>query len=326
MTASPASSPVPTPPAVGIDVSKKTLDVALTDQPRTRSFPNTDEGHQALIQWLTPLQPSVLVVEATGGHEQPLLQALLDAQLPVALVNPGQVRHYAKARNILAKTDAIDARILADYGRACGPRLAQKRSKNRADIEALVTCRRQLVSAQVDHRNRRAATRNAAARQALDAVLETLAAQVASINRQIRSLIESDDDMHDDDQLLRSMPGVSHVTSATLLGELNELGDLDHRKLSALVGVAPFNNDSGPRRGRRSIRGGRPDTRRTLFLAAMSARRHNPVIKAFAERLLAAGKQKMVVLVACMRKMVTLMNVMLRDRLTWDQLNVAKNA
>lgn len=311
---------------IGIDVAKDKLDLARSDTSTVITLANSPAGIESLLQQLKPLAIGVIVVESTGGIERDLLDALLDAHLPVALVNPGHVRHLAKGLGLLAKTDAIDARILAEFARLAGPRLLEKRSKTQSELEALVTCRRQLSHAQTEHKNRRQATRSQAAIKSIDAVLKALDKQIKSLNDQIAKLIHSDDDFKDMDRLLRSVPGVGAVLSATVIAELHEIGRTDRRKLGALVGVAPFNNDSGRMNGKRQIRGGRGDVRGVLYMAAASAMRFNHVLKPFAERLTAAGKPYKVVLVAVMRKLLGFLNVMIKERLTWDQLNVVKNA
>jgi len=244
--------------------------------------------------------------------------------MPVALVNPHRVRCFARGLGRLAKSDPIDARDLAAFARLAAPRLTEKRSANRTELEALVTCRRQLLHVRTGQRNRRGQTHSPAARTAIDAVLTTLDAQVESLDRQIATLIGSDDDLGPWDSLLRSVPGVGLVLSATLLAELPELGRLGRREIASLAGVAPFNDDSGRRSGRRSIRGGRAPVRTVLYMAAVAASAHNPLIKSFADRLRAAGKAGKVVIVACMRKLLTILNAMVRDNLTWEQLTLVK--
>jgi transposase len=227
---------------VGIDVSKDTLDMARTDSPggRTRAFANDPAGIRELIDTLrTPAAPSVIVVEATGGLERPLLDALLDAALPVALVNPGNVRHFARGLGKLAKTDALDAGVLAEFARLAEPRLSVKRPETQVELEALVTCRRQLISVRTEQTNRRGATRSEAALGAIDAVLNTLREQIDELDERIRTLIDSDDDMGAVDQLLRSVPGVGPTLSATLLCELAELGTVDRAAPSAPWAASP---------------------------------------------------------------------------------------
>lgn len=310
---------------VGIDVAKDKLDMGRTDQPHITTVTNDDQGITQLTQQLGRLSPAVIVVEATGGLEQPLLDALLDASLPVALVNPGQVRHFISGMGRLAKTDAIDARMLAEFAHRASPRLSEKRSKNRQELEALVTCRRQLVEVRTEQTNRRRSTRSIAARKVIDKVLATINEQLKTLDKDIRELIQSDDDLSGPDKLLRSVPGVGLILSATLLAELNELGVIGRRQVSALAGVAPFNRDSGRHRGKRRIRGGRTSVRCVLYMATITAIRCNPVIQRFAERMKSAGKPAKVVITACMRKLLTILNAMLRENLQWSQLKLVQN-
>jgi len=310
---------------VGIDVALDKLDLGRSDSDKLPSFPNDADGIRQVVDTLRAAAPQLIVVEATGGLERPLLDALLDAGLPVSLVNPAHVRHFARGLGIRAKTDAIDARVLAQFARLASPRQAQKRSANQAELEALVTCRRQLTHVRTEQTNRRKRTSSKAALKAIDAVLKAVDTQIETLDAQIRKLIESDDDFNSIDQLLQSVPGVGGVLSATLLAELGELGSTDRRQISALVGVAPFNHDSGQLKGKRAIRGGRTAVRSVLYMATLAAIRFNPIIKIFAERLKKAGKLNKVVIVACMRKLIALLNAMLRDRLPWDQLNLVKN-
>lgn len=309
---------------IGIDVAKDKLDLARSDSTDLRIFPNTVQGINQLVTHLRTLQPTMIVIEATGGYEQPALQALLEAGLPVALAQPAHVRHLARAMGILAKTDAIDARVLVAFARHAEPRLAEKRSKNRIELEALITCRRQLIAVRTEQTNRLEVTRAASAQRALEQVLKAVQKQIDALDQQIRTLIESDDQMNRWDTLLRSVPGVGPVLSTTLLAEMIELGAIGRAQISALAGVAPFNRDSGRFKGRRAIRGGRPSVRSALYMAAVTAIRCNPVIRVFAQRLKSAGKPSKVVIVAAMRKLLTLLNAMMRDRLQWSQLQVVQ--
>lgn len=328
MTTSPSPCVPSAPPIpqlfVGIDVAKYALDLARSDTGELLHLPNDKAGIGKIVAALTKAQPICIVLEATGGLEEPLLEALLDANLPVARVNPGKVRHLAKGLGILAKTDAIDAAVLVEFARLAAPRLAVKRSENQAQLDALVTCRRQLVSVQTDQTNRLKATTSKPAQKALRAVLHVIEKQILSLNQQIAQIIDSDDDMKHIHQRIEKVPGVGAVLSSTLIAQLRELGHSDRQEISALVGVAPFNHDSGKHRGKRAIRGGRTDLRNVLYMGAQSAIRHNPVIRPFAERLQKAGKAPKVIVVACMRKLLTLLNAMIRDNLAWDQLNVVK--
>ena len=313
------------PILVGIDVAKRKLDIARSDTDRVITLDNAETGIAELLAMLEELGPSLIVIEATGGYERLALDAMLDAGLPVALAQPAHVRHMAKALGILAKTDAIDARVLVTYARHASPRLAEKRSKNRAELEALVTCRRQLVRARSEHHNRLDVTRSVSACRALEAVLRTLKRQIEELDAQIRALIESDDDMGGWDKLLRTVPGIGAVVSATLIAELVELGAVGRAQISALAGVAPFNRDSGGFKGKRTIRGGRTHVRSQLYMAAVTAIRCNPIIRAFAERLKAKGKPPKQVIVAAMRKLLTIANAMIRDRVEWSQLRIVQN-
>jgi transposase len=318
----------PTPVAVyaGVDVSKAKLDLARSDSPGVSTFANDPGGIAALIASLRGASVAAIVAEATGGLERPLLDALLDAALPVALVNPAHVRHFAQGLRRLAKTDALDAAVLMEYARLASPRLAEKRSGSRTELEALVTWRRQLLHTRTETTNRRGATTSKAVLKSLDLLLKTLDQQIDSLDKQIRKLIDCDgDDLGPLEKLLRTVPGVGPVLAATLLAELLELGSLGRRPICSLVGVAPFNRDSGTSRGKRRIRGGRTAVRSVLYMASVACLRCNPVIAAFAERLGRAGKVGKVVVTACMRKLLTLLNAMVRHRLTWDQLDVVKN-
>jgi transposase len=316
-----------TPPYfVGIDVSKDKLDLARTDDRRILTAANDKAGIARLVKSLAENPPACIVVESTGGLERPLADALLEAGLPVAVVNPGNVRQFARGLGILAKTDPIDAAVLAKFAELAAPRLSEKRTENQAELDALVGCRRQLVATRTATLNRRGATASKPAGRAIDAVLRTIDKQVENLDRQIAKLIRSDDDLGPRDKLLQSVPGVGPVLSSTLIAEVRELGTTDHRQVSALVGVAPFANDSGQKSGLRCVRGGRTEIRNTLYMATVAAVRFNPVIKAFSDRLEAKGKAFKVRIVACMRKLLTLLNAMVRDNLKWEELSVVKAA
>lgn len=314
------------PVFAGIDVAKDKLDLACGAVQAVLSVANDPAGITQLVSALRQATPAVIVVEATGGFENALVEALLDANLPVARVNPARVRHFAIGIGLIAKTDTIDARVLREFARLTGPRLTQKRSQNRVELEALVTCRRQLVGVRTGQTNRRDATTSKAALRSIDAVLKTLNRQILELDRKIAELIEGDDDMSHLDKLLRSVPGVGKVLSTTLLAELTEIGDVGGRKLSSLVGVAPFNRDSGRFKGQRVIRGGRASVRSVLYMATLAAMRSNPVIHRFAQRLKDAGKMNKVIIVACMRKLLSILNAMIREGIAWDQLKLVRNA
>jgi transposase len=309
----------------GIDVAKDKLDLARSDSVECRCFSNDPTGIAQIVDSFKTSQPVCIVVESTGGLERALLEALLDAALPVALVNPGRVRHFAIGAGFLAKTDRIDAAVLVQFAQRASVRLTQKCSENQRELDALITCRRQLVRSRAVQENCKSSAASTAAINALAAVIKTLDKQIQLLDRQIRKLIDSDDDFKHMDRLLRSVPGVGPVLSSTLLAELAELGASDRQHISALVGVAPFNHDSGQHRGKRTIRGGRVQVRNVLYMSSVCAIQHNPVLQRFAQRLSKAGKSSKVIIVACMRKLLALLNAMVRDNIPWHQLQVVKN-
>lgn len=313
---------------VGIDVAKATLDLARSDDAKNvQRFNNDAAGITRIVKLLLdakPARPVMIVIESTGGLERPLLTALLDAELPAALVHPGRVRDLARALGILAKTDRIDARVLVLFGQKAEPRLSQRVSSARSELAELVNCRRQLSQTRVQQANRRLSLVSAATCRSTDAVIAALDKQIERLDRQIRQLLDADDDFRDLDRILRSTPGIGPVMAATLVAEVPELGKANRQPICAVVGVAPFADDSGAVVGQRRIRGGRAHVRNVLYMATLAAMRFNPIIKAFAARLTAKGKRKKVVIVAAMRKLLSLLNVMARDRLTWNQLDVVK--
>src|SRR5580692_3515677 len=309
---------------VGIDVAKQNLDLARSDAKTVERFDNDKAGIAKIIDRMIQAKPVMIVIESTGGLERPLLEALLDAQLPAALVHPGRVRSLARGLGILAKTDRIDARVLVLFGQKAGPRLSQRASKNRTELSDLIACRRQLSVTLVQQTNRRLSTFSSAACKSIDVIIAALEKQIEKLDRQIRNLIDADDDFRDLDRLLRTVPGVGPTLAATLLADVPELGQTQRQQVSAVVGVAPFPDDSGSIHGQRRISGGRSDVRGVLYMATLAAMRFNPVIKAFAQRLKALGKRNKVVIVAAMRKLLCLLNAMVRHRLSWHQLNIVQ--
>jgi transposase len=306
----------------GIDVAKDKLDLARSDTGEVLTFANDNQGIGQIVQLLAGA--SCIVVESTGGLERSLTAALLDAGLPVALVHPGRVRYFAIGCGILAKTDPIDATVLMKFAQLAQPRLAQKRSANQSELDSLITCRRQLCATRTQQSNCKLTTVSKHALKSIDAILQALDKQIDKLDKQIRVLIDSDDDFKDLDRQLRSVPGVGPVLSSTLIAELPELGSTDRQRISALVGVAPFNRDSGKSKGKRSIRGGRRQVRNVLYMSAVCAIRFNPVLRRFAERLKQSGKTPKIILVASMRKLLALLNAMVRDNLLWNELTVVK--
>jgi transposase len=324
----PHVSPLPpaaAKPVLGIDVSGKRLDLAFSDGQIPDAIDYDAAGLGKLLQLLHDKPVTLVVVESTGGIEQTLIDTLLDAGIEVSRVPPGRVRNFARADAQLAKTDTIDAMVLARFGERLAPRTLEKRCKTRAELDALVTCRRQLVAVRAEQANRRRNVTSKTALSSIDAVQTSIQKQIDKLDAAIRKLIDSDDDLSGTDRILRSVPGVGIGLSSALLGAMSELGTLHKNRAAALIGVAPFNSDSGQRKGTRHIRGGRMDIRNTLYMSAVSAVQHNPVIKVFADRLTKAGKPFKVMITACMRKLATLLNAMVRDRVQWDQLNVVKS-
>jgi transposase len=302
---------------VGIDVSQSTWDVHLRPQGRSLSVPADRDGAGVLREQLVALGPCLVVLEATGGLERGLVAELLDAGLSVAVVNPRQVRDFARALGRLAKTDRIDAETLALFAEKVQPRPSQKCPEKQGEIDAMVTRRRQLVELRSMERTRQHQVTNKTARRSIDKLLKVLDQQIAALDKAIGQLLESDDDWRTRCELLQSVPGVGTTTSATLVAELPELGRLNRQEIAALAGLAPFNHDSGRFRGQRRIRGGRSAVRTTLYMAALAARRCNPILPRFAERLEQAGKPFKVVITACMRKLLTMLNTIVRNGTPW---------
>lgn len=305
-----------TPVFVGIDVSKARLDVAVRPEGRF-SVVHDELGLAELVTKLQAVMPTLIVLEATGGMELPLTSALALVGLPIVVVNPRQVRDFAKATGQLAKTDAIDAHVLARFAEVIRPEPRPLPDEQTHALAALVTRRQQLVDMLTAEKNRLTSARTS--------VRKNLRAHIAWLERALR---QADTDLADairqspvwreKDELLRSVPGIGPVLTTTLLANLPELGTLTHKQIAALVGVAPLNRDSGTLRGRRTVWGGRAHVRTALYMAAIVAARFNPVIRAFYHRLCAAGKAKKVALVACMRKLLTIINAMLRHRSRWN--------
>jgi transposase len=302
---------------VGIDVSKSRLDVACRPQSDAFAEPNDPAGIAAVVERLKPLAPTLVVVEATGGLEAPAVAALAAAGLPVAVVNPRQARDFARAVGRLAKTDRLDAAILAHFAEAIRPEARELPEEAARDLAAMLTRRRQRLDMRVSEQNRLSSTAPAV-RPGVEAHLAFLDQQVAELDGRLVEAVRADADWRAKDVLPRGVPGVGEVTSLTLLAALPELGKLSRQRIGALAGLAPMNRDSGTFRGRRMIAGGRPEVRRLLFLAAMSAVRYNPTIKAFHQRLRQAGKARMVALTAAAHKLLTILNAMVRDGRPWN--------
>lgn len=306
---------------VGIDVAKNSLDVCSLPQGTRASVPNNRAGWQTLLQTLPGPGSCLVALEATGGYERTVVAELLAGGYQVAVVNPRQVRDFAKALGILAKTDRIDAAVIARFAQQVQPRPLAETRKQQAELDDLVARRRQLVELRTAEMNRRAQAASTPIKQSIQIVLDGLGKELTRIDKAILALVESDDDWRQKSQLLQSVPGVGTVTTLTLLANLPELGRLSRRAIAALVGVAPFNRDSGALKGKRTVWGGRAAVRSVLYMAALAARRSNPVIRAFADRLAAEGKQAKLILVACMRKLLVILNTMVKTNSHWNPQN-----
>jgi transposase len=314
----PAPAPAPAPEVVvGIDVSKARLDVAADGLPPF-AVANTPEGVAALVARLAPLRPALVVLEATGRLEAAAVAALIAAGLPVAVINPRQARDFAKATGRLAKTDAIDAAALAHFARAIRPAARPLPDEAARELDALLDRRRQLVGMRTMEQHRLSAGAAGRVRRDLEAHLRWLDDHIARVDKELDERVRSSPAWREKDDLLRGIPGIGPVASRTLLAAMPELGRLTNKQAAALVGLAPMADDSGGRRGRRRVAGGRGVVRAVLYMAAQAARRHNPVLRAFAERLAAAGKRPKVVLVAVARKLVVIANAILRSGRPWD--------
>ncbi len=314
-----AAAPAAEPVFVGVDVAKAKLDVAVLPPGRTWTLDYGDAGLAALVAELAALGPALVVVEATGGHERRLAAELHAAGVPVAVVNPARARRLAQAEGTLAKNDRLDALNLARFARVVRPRPARPPRPGQADLDALVARRRQLVEMLTMEADRAGQPGGGgAAAASIAAVRAHLADQRKQVDKAIAGLLRSDDEWDGRVALLRSVPGVGPATAATLVAELPELGGLSRRAAASLTGLAPFDRDSGAVRGRRFCRGGRASVRKVLHMATLTATTRNPVIAAFFGRLRAAGKPFKCAMVACARKLLTILNAMVKANRHWD--------
>jgi transposase len=301
---------------IGIDVAKTQLDVAVHPTAVAWQVPNDAAGHAALVPQVQALAPALIVLEATGGLEVPVAAALATAGLPVAVVNPRQVRDFGRAVGQLAKTDALDAALLARFAAVVQPVPRPLPDAEAQALTALLARRRQVV-AMLTAERQRLATARPPVRRRVQAHITWLEAELADLDADLRAAIEASPVWRATEDLLRSVPGIGPVTATTLLAELPELGRLNRKQIGALVGVAPLHCDSGTRRGQRPVWGGRGQVRAVLYMATLVAVRHNPVLRAFYTRLLAAGKPKKVALVAAMHKLLTLLNAIVQHQTPW---------
>jgi transposase len=308
---------MPTDAFVGIDIAKDWLDINVRPGGESWREPNDAAGIGRLCERLRGVRPTLVVCEASGGWEQPLVGALAAAGLPLAVVNPRQVRDFARATGRLAKTDRIDAHVLAHFADGVRPRARPLPDATARALDSLITRRQQLIEMRTAEANRRPHVTGRLRRQ-LEEHLAWLDRQVHELDKDLDQALRHSPVWREQDELLRSVKGVGPVLSATLLAGLPELGRLDRKQIAALVGVAPFNQDSGTWQGKRMIWGGRAPVRTALYMATLSAVHSNPVLEGFYRHLLAAGKRKKVALVACMRKLLTILNAMVRDQRRWE--------
>ena len=304
-------------PYVGIDVSKNQLDIAVRPAGDTWSMPNDVSGITEVVQGLAQLHPALVVLEATGGLQMPLAAALATAGLPLAMVNPRQVRDFARAIGRLAKTDRLDAQVLAHFAEAVRPTPYPLPDAQTQELTALLTRRHQVVEMLTAEKNRLRSARELVHRRVQDHIC-WLEQELADLDDDLERTLRKSPLWREKDNLLRSVPGIGRVVSITLLADLPELGTLSRHQIAALVGVAPLNRDSGRFRGKRMVWGGRARVRAALYMAALTASRYNPIIKAFYHRLCEAGKARKVALTACMRKLLIILNSMVKHRQTWN--------
>lgn len=301
----------------GIDIAKEYVDVAIVPKKEVRRFSNDHEGMYKLIPWLKRLKVEVAVMEPTGGYEALAAGALTAKKVPVAIVNARQVREYARAAGKLAKTDKIDAIVMAEYAQTMKPEVRKLPDEETREIRGLVSRRRQLVDMITAEKNRLELASEAVADN-INEHIEWLKKQIEGIDKDLKRKIADNATWHEKDNLLQSIPGVGKVLSSTMLAELPELGSLNRREIAALAGVAPYNRDSGKMRGKRSIWGGRRMIRKVLYMSTLSSINYNPVIREMYYRLVGKGKAKKSAIVACMRKLLIIMNAIVKTEIPWN--------
>lgn len=303
---------------IGIDVSKQQLEVAAHESDYQFRCANKASVFGELIAEVIALRPALIVLEATGGLEIPIVSALHAAGLPVVVVNPRQVRDFAKAVGQLAKTDRLDARVLAHFAAAIKPPLRPIKLEKERELDALARRRGQLKDMLTDERNRRGSAASDSVRDEIKEHIDWLEERIAELDQQLKALLQSSTCWQAKDKILQSVPGIGPVTSFSMMADLPELGTLNRQQISKLVGVAPLNRDSGQQRGSRHIYGGRARLRSVLYMAALTASRRNSVIKKFYQRLRANNKPFKVAITACMRKLLAIINIMVRDSTCWN--------
>ena len=304
---------------VGIDVSKSTLDVCIEPAVQTLHVSYDEAGIRQVTRRLKEVNPTLIVIEATGGLEVRIATELAGKGLPVAVINPRQARDFAKATGRLAKTDQVDAAVLAEFAKAIRPQARPLKDADTRALDDMVSRRRQLIDIRVQETLRLGTAASKPMQKSLNKHIVWLDKQIAELDGDLAERLHESDVWRAKDDLLRGIPGVGSVTALTMLAKCPELGTLNRREIAALTGVAPLANDSGKHRGKRFVWGGRADVRAVLYMAAVTAIRCNDPIKAFAERLKKTGKPPKVVIVACMRKLLTIMNSMLKNNTPWNQ-------
>jgi transposase len=302
---------------VGVDVSKGKLDVGVSDEKRVQTWTNDATGCTELGEWLVGQGVSLVVVEASGGYEAAIVSELVSRGQAVALVNPSRVRAFARAEGIIAKTDKIDAQVIARFGAMMKPQVTARREEAQVALTEQVSRRRQLVLILTGEKNR-LQTASPAIQAHIGRHITWLQTEIEMLEQQISQAIAAHPQWTETVQRVDSVPGIGFITATTLVADLPELGQLNRQKIAALVGVAPFNHDSGKQRGKRRIFGGRTSVRSVLYMATLSAIRYNPVIKEFYQRLLDKGKLKKVALTACMRKLLVILNTMVKSGQDWN--------
>ncbi len=303
---------------IGIDVAKDNCESFFSVEKKWFQFTNDRLGHRRLLKELPKTGTCLIVMEATGVYQRSLATELVSAGHQVAVVNPRQIRDFARGMGILAKTDRIDAKTIARFGQQAQPRQLEKVPEKQAEIEQLVTRRRQLLGLRTSEMNRLHTADTKLVRKSLKKMIEQLDKHIAQIEKEIEKLIQMNDIWSHRSKMMRSVPGVGVVTATALVAELPELGKLNRQQVAALAGLAPFNRDSGRFHGKRSIWGGRAGVRCALYMAALSAKTHNPVIRSFFQRLKAEGKPFKVALTACMRKLLVILNTMVKNDTYWN--------
>lgn len=301
---------------VGIDVAKEKLDIAVQGETKASQAKNDEEGIAKLVEKMKMQKPELIVVEATGGYQREVVMAIYEAGLPVAVVNPSRVRQYARAKGLIAKTDKLDAFVLAEFGEGMKPRQFEAKSESGRYLSALLVRRRQIEEMLKAERNR-LRTVHIEMRASIERMINTLKEEMQQLSQELDDFMTKHEAWYEQEQILCSAKGVGRVTAATLLAELPELGKLDRKKIAALVGLAPMNADSGKKRGYRKTKGGRMEVRNVLYMSTLVATRYNPLIKVQYQALLKRGKLKKVALTACMRKFLTILNAMMRDKVSF---------